>query len=189
MKRFLQWNPIVPAVFLGLMIYLATTTPFRWRSVLAIAAVALWLLLSIARLYSVRARALTAPTGRRRPLSDQELEARIGRERLAALSHAHFGGVIISEKVLSGHQPARMVRVKPEPDFPFSGWVFVADTEPPLDLQADRKLHDCLAILRVAPEVAGYLDSPFDTHLVRTGEKTFELDPDHAEPRHASPQP
>jgi len=189
MKRFLQWNPIVPGVVLGFMIYLAVTHPIDWRTLLAIVTVAVWLGLAIARYFSVRARALSAPTGRRRALSDQELEAGIGRERLAAFSRDCFGGVIISKKVLSGHRPARMVRVKPEADFPFSGWVFAADREPPMELQAEPTLHDCADVLRMAPEVARYLDLPIGTYLVRTSEKTFEPDPDRDKSRHPSPQP
>lgn len=188
MKHFLKWNPVVSGAMLGLAIYLGTLGQFRWQSVAAIAGMALWFGLSVARLFSIRARVHTAPIGKRRPLSDEELEARIGKGRLASLSRARFGGVIISERVLSGHRPASMIRVEPEPDPHFSGWVFLAHGDM-LEHLDHRKLHDCIEVLRVAPEAASYLDSPVDTHLVRTGEQKFELDQNDNEPSKASPQP
>ena len=114
----------------------------------------------------------------RRRLSQEELEQRLGRERLGALSLARFGGVMISDNVFNGrHVVDHMFRTEPDPRLPFSGWTFFS-SEDQLSASRGLELHDCLAILRVAPEVAQYLDMPPGTDLTRTGETTFEIDDD-----------
>jgi len=124
---------------------------------------------------------MTAPSGKRKPLSDSDLEQRLGRERLDALSLARFGGVMMTDDVFSGRRTIDlMFREDPDPKLPFSGWVLLSSEESP-DASADERgleLHDCLAALRVAPEVAAYLDMPPGTELVRTGARTFEKDTD-----------
>lgn len=115
----------------------------------------------------------------RQPLSDIELERRLGRERLDALSFARFGAVMITEDVLSGRRtPDIMFRQEPDSDFPFSGWVFLSSEES-ADASPDERgleFQECVAILRVAPEVATYLDQPPGTQLVRSDDETFEPD-------------
>ena len=107
-------------------------------------------------------------------LSDSELEQLFGRERLAAFSLARFGGVMISDDVFSGRCVVDyMFREEANDGLPFSGWTFFS-TESGDDAAAGVELHDCRAILRVAPEVAEYLIMPPGTILVRTGETTFE---------------
>lgn len=113
---------------------------------------------------------------RHKIFSNKELQAALPRSRLEALSLARFGGVMISEAVYSGARKVDiMFREKPDPNLPFSGWVFLSSSEPAHASPEKRglKLHDCLAILRVAPEVAAYLDLPPGTHLMRTGKDRF----------------
>ena len=111
-------------------------------------------------------------------MTDAELEQRLGRERLEALSLKQFGGVMMSEAVYSGRLEADMMfRSEPNPKLPFSGWVFISTEDE--DISSEEHgldLHDCLAILRVAPEVAAYLDLPPGTELIRTGAQTFAPD-------------
>jgi hypothetical protein len=115
---------------------------------------------------------------KRRRLTDAELEQRIGRDRLDELTLARFGIVMISDDVFSGREVVDcMVREKSKTDLPHSGWIFFS-SESGDNAATGVKMHDCLAILRVAPEVAPYLDMPFGTVLVRTGEATFEPDTD-----------
>jgi hypothetical protein len=124
-------------------------------------------------------------TSQRVPLTGEQLEQCLGRARLDALSLARFGAVMMSEAVYSGSLTMDlMFREKPEPGSPFSGWVFFSSKEPPEASSEKRgiKFHDCLAILRIAPEVAAYLDMPAGTRLVRTGEQTFELDEEFPPP-------
>lgn len=179
MKEFLQWNPAVPGGLLVLMIYRASQREFLWTSAVSIAVVALWFCVAVVRVYSHRVKVMTAPTGRRKPLSDLELEQRLGRERLEALSFARFGCVMMTDDVFSGRRAIDiMFREDPEPGIPFSGWVFCSSEAKP-GASADEmglEFHDCWEALRVAPEVAGYLDMPPGTELVRTGERTFEKD-------------
>jgi hypothetical protein len=181
MKEFFQWNLAVPGILLALMVYRASQREFSWISVICIAVVAFWFGMAIVRLFSRRVRVLTAPSGKRKLLSDSELEQQLGRERLDALSLKHFGGVMMTDDVFSGRRTIDlMFRENPEPILPFSGWVFLSSEESP-DASAEERgleLHDCLAVLRVAPEVAAYLDMPPGTELVRTGERTFEKDSD-----------
>jgi hypothetical protein len=96
---------------------------------------------------------------------------------LAELSLAQFGGVMMTEDVFSGHRTIdRMFRQEPDQKLPFSGWVFLSGEESP-EASADERglrLHDCLAVLRIAPEVAAYLNLPPGTELVRTSNETFE---------------
>lgn len=181
MKQFLQWNPLVSGALLALMIYRASQREFRWVSAICIASVAFWFCFSVVRLFSKRLRILTAPSGARQPLSNEELERRIGREKLDAFSLARFGGVMMTDDVFSGRQTVDlMFREDPNPELPFSGWVFCSSEETPDASPEERgvELRDCRAILRVAPEVADYLNMPPGTHLVRTGEQSFEPDPD-----------
>ena len=115
---------------------------------------------------------------KRQRLSDAELEKRLGRERLEALSLARFGGVMISDDVYSGRCVVDyMFREEPNEGPPFSGWTFFS-SESGEDAAAGVELRDCLALLRVAPEVAEYLDMPPGTVLVRTGEATFAKEED-----------
>ena len=106
----------------------------------------------------------------------------MGHERLEALSLARFGAVMISGDVYSGRRVVDYV-FREESDRQkgvFSGWTFFSSQEA-ADATSDQRgleLHDCLAILRIAPEVAAYLDMPPGTVLVRTGEQTFEVDTD-----------
>ena len=112
----------------------------------------------------------------RRRLSREELEQRLGCARLGALSLARFGGVMISDDVFNGrHVVDHMFRGEPDPRLPFSGWTFFSSQDQ-LSETRGLDLHDCLAILRIAPEVAQYLDMPPGTDLIRTGETTFEID-------------
>jgi hypothetical protein len=173
MKEFLQWNPVVPGALLGFMIYRASQRDFRWISAVCIAAVAFWFCMASVRVFSRRVREMTAPSGKRKPLAE------FGLDRLDAFSLARFGGVMMTDDVYSGRRTIDlMFRENPDPKLPFSGWVFLSSEESP-DASADERgleLHDCLAALRVAPEVAAYLDMPPGTELVRTGERTFEKD-------------
>jgi hypothetical protein len=110
---------------------------------------------------------------KRKQLSDTELEQRLGRERLEALSLAQFGAVMIGDAVLSGRLVADMMfRVEPDMNVPFSGWTFISSESPEDNIE----MHDCLGILRVAPEVAHYLDLPPGTELSRISETKFEVD-------------
>jgi hypothetical protein len=114
---------------------------------------------------------------KRKQLSDTELEERLGRERLEALSLARFGSVMVGDSVLSGRLVADMMfRVEPDMNMPFSGWTVISSESPEDNIE----MHDCLRILRVAPEVAQYLDLPPGTEMSRTGETTFEVDSDDA---------
>ncbi len=78
-----------------------------------------------------------------------------------------------------------MFRKEPhQPKGVFKGWTFCSSEEP-TDATAEQrglKLHDCLAILRVAPEVEPYLDLPPGSVLVRSGETTFAVLEDDATP-------
>ena len=114
------------------------------------------------------------PSGKKRKqLSDTELEQRLGRERLDGLSLARFGAVMIGDAVLSGRLVADMMfRVEPDMNVPFSGWTFISSEKP--DDNVD--MHDCLGILRVAPEVAQYLDLPPGTEMSRVSDTKFEVD-------------
>ncbi len=87
---------------------------------------------------------------------------------------------MISADVYSGRRVVDMM-FREESDRPkgiFSGWTFFSSAEPADATPEQRglELHDCLAILRLAPEVAQYLDMPPGTVLVRTGDKTFKID-------------
>jgi len=181
MNEFFQWNPVVPGVLLSLMIYRASHREFHWVSVICIAAVALWFFVAVWRLCSRKLKVMTAPSGKRKQLSKEEVELRLGREKIDALSLSRFGGVMITDDVCSGRRTADlMFREKPDANLPFSGWVFLSSEESPDATTNERglELHDCLAILRVAPEVAAYLDLPPGTELIRTGESTFEPNTD-----------
>jgi hypothetical protein len=120
---------------------------------------------------------MTSRDAKRNALSNAELECRLGPARLAELSLAQFGGVMMTEDVFSGHRTIdRMFRQEPDQKLPFSGWVFLSGEESP-EASADERglrLHDCLAVLRIAPEVAAYLNLPPGTELVRTSNETFE---------------
>jgi hypothetical protein len=70
-----------------------------------------------------------------------------------------------------------MFRDEPDMKVPYSGWTFLSSEHPADNLE----LHDCLAILRVAPEIGQYLDLPPGTTLFRTGETEFEIDKDEAD--------
>ncbi len=111
---------------------------------------------------------------KRKPLSDCELQQRLGQERLNALSLGRFGAVMISNDVVCGRREVDwMFRGEPEPGVPFSGWTFFSSDDT-AGATCGLALHDCLAILRVAPEVAQYLDMPPGSALKRTGKITFE---------------
>ena len=71
-----------------------------------------------------------------------------------------------------------MFREEPDLDLPFSGWVFLSSKESPTASPEERglALHDVRAILRVAPEVAKYLEMPPGTLLFRTGADRFEAE-------------
>ncbi len=174
MNEFLQWNPVVPGVLLAFMIYRATQREFRWISIICILVVAFWFCLALVRLYLRRVKVMPVSPVKRIRLSDAELEQHLGRKRLSALSLARFGGVMISDDVFSGRRVVdHMFREEPKPGLPFSGWTFFSSESGP-NAADGAELHDCLAILRVAPEVAPYLDKPPGTVLIRTGETTFE---------------
>jgi len=69
-----------------------------------------------------------------------------------------------------------MFREAPEPKFPFSGWVFLSENDFQ-NLSRGRgslRFHDPLAVLRIAPEVAPYLDLPPGSKLKRVSRTTFE---------------
>jgi hypothetical protein len=115
----------------------------------------------------------------RRRLSDADLERLLSKERLEAFSMSRFGGVMLTADVFSGHRIADiMFREEPDLDLPFSGWVFLSSEESPTASPEERglALHDVRAILRFAPEVAGYLEMPPGTQLFRTGADRFEAD-------------
>jgi hypothetical protein len=175
-------SPIVPGVILAWMVYRTVARDFRWTSAICIPIVAYWFCAALLR-YVSDCRSRSANNHRRaiQPLSDTELEERFGHSKLQALSLAAFGGVMATEQVLAGRSPVNiMFRQKPEPSLPFSGWVFLSSEESP-ETSADERglnLHDCIAILRVAPEVAPYLDRPPGTHLVRSDAGKFDDDPD-----------
>ena len=83
---------------------------------------------------------------------------------------------MISVAVYSGRlEVDTMFRQEPLMELSFSGWVFFSSKEGQNLSSEERGLdmHDCLAILRVAPEVEKYLDLPAGTELVRTGAQTF----------------
>ena len=112
-----------------------------------------------------------------RKLSKESLEHLLGKKRLDAMSLKALGAVMLTADVASGRRrPNIMFREQPDPKLPFSGWVFLSGDEAPPAFSAIRGLELCdpLAILRVAPEVAAYLDMPLGTRLVRTGKTTFE---------------
>jgi hypothetical protein len=114
------------------------------------------------------------PLGKKRKqLSDTELEQHLGRDRLEALSLARFGSVMIGDAVHSGRLVADMMfRVEPDMNLPFSGWTFISSEKPDDNIE----MHDCLGILRVAPEVAQYLDLPPGTEMSRISDTKFEVD-------------
>jgi hypothetical protein len=108
-------------------------------------------------------------------LSDAELEKRFGRERLNSWSLAHFGSVMISDGVLTGQLVCDTAfREKPDMSVPFSGWTFFSSEAPTDKIE----MHDCLAILRVAPEIAPYLDLPPGHDLLRSSDTTFTVEKD-----------
>ena len=182
MRLSLLWNPIVPGVILAWMVYRSVVRDFRWASAICIPFVAYWFYAALSRYVSDRG-SRSASNHRKvlKPLSDVELEERFGRSKLETLSLATFGGLMITDEVLSGRSPVDiMFRQEPEPGLPFSGWVFLSSAESP-EASADERglnLHDCIAILRIAPEVAPYLGRPPGTHMVRNGAAEFEDDPD-----------
>jgi hypothetical protein len=95
-----------------------------------------------------------------KPISRKALERLLGEKRLQTFSLANFGGVILTADVHSGSRKADiMFREKPDPKLPFSGWVFLS-SQGSRAAAKDLHLHDALAILRLAPEVADYLNCP-----------------------------
>jgi hypothetical protein len=110
-------------------------------------------------------------------LSNAELLKRLGRGRLDAFSLARFGAVMISNDVFSGRLVTDTAfREEPDMKAPFSGWTFFSSEEPADNLE----LHECIAILRVAPEVAEYLHLPAGTNLFRAAETAFDIEKDEA---------
>jgi hypothetical protein len=176
MKEFFNWNPIVPAALLSWVVYRGLQSGFRWSTIISIVCLGIWLVASLARLFSPRLRALTADTGKRKPLSVAELTKRLGPERLAVFAPARFGGVIMSEEVRSGrHTIDLMVRDEPDSADNHSGW-YLGSTEESTE-HGRPAMFDCREALRVAPEMADYLHLPPGTRLVRTGARRFEPDP------------
>jgi hypothetical protein len=110
-----------------------------------------------------------------RPISKKALEQLLGQERLSTFSVASFGSVLLAADVASGRRRVEiMFREKPDLNLPFSGWVLLPAQGSSSDSsKSGLSFHDALAILRLAPEVADYLDLPPGTCLVRTGDKTF----------------
>ena len=112
---------------------------------------------------------------KRRRLSDADLEKRFGRERLEAWSLGRFGSVMISDEVFHGRLVCDTAfREESDMSVPFSGWTFFSSEDP----NDNTEMHDCLAILRVAPEVAQYLDLPPGHDLFRTNDTTFDVEKD-----------
>ena len=113
----------------------------------------------------------------RKVLTDKELDRLFTRKCMDAWSLSAFGGVMITKEVYSGRRVVDiMFRQEPDPGLPFSGWVFMSSGESPYTSSEERglELHDCRAILRIAPEVATYLHMPPGTHLIRRGKHKFE---------------
>ena len=111
-----------------------------------------------------------------KPISKKALERLLGQKHIEAFSLANFGGVMLTADVSSGRRRVDiMFREEPDPKLPFSGWVFLS-SQGSSRLAKDLSLHDPLAILRLAPEVANYLNLPTGTRLIRAGDKTFEAD-------------
>jgi hypothetical protein len=111
-----------------------------------------------------------------KPISKKALEQLLGQKQMQAFSLAYFGGVMLTADVSSGRKRVDiMFREEPDLKLPFSGWVFLSSQESST-LAKDLDLHDPLAILRLAPEVANYLNLPPGTSLIRTGDKTFVED-------------
>ena len=74
---------------------------------------------------------MTSRNAKRNALSDVELEHRLGRARLAELSLAQFGGVMMTEDVFSGRRTIDlMFRRESDQKLPFSGWVFFPARSP-----------------------------------------------------------
>jgi len=114
---------------------------------------------------------------KRKALTDKALDRLFTRKCMDAWSLAAFGGVMITKDVYSGRRVVDiMLRQEPDPGLPFSGWVFLSSRESPHTSSEERglELHDCRAILRIAPEVAPYLHMPPGTHLIRRGKHKFE---------------
>jgi hypothetical protein len=112
---------------------------------------------------------------KRKPLTDAELSERFNKRDMKRWSLAKLGGVMIGDEVVSGRAVCDMgFRDEPDMSVPFSGWTFFSSKHPKDNIE----LHDCLAILRVAPEIAQYLDLPPGRNLTRVNDTTFAVEMD-----------
>lgn len=175
LQEFWKWNPVFPALFLVYFISLLVRKGFSWMAAIGTGFMAVYLGLAIARLFSTRLRAMTAETGKRKRLSEDEVVKRVGTERLVTFLPSRFGQVMMSEVTRSGRRTIDVI-VREEPEPGYSGWMLISSEEK--DDGAEPEMHNCLEALRVAPELAEYLHLPPGTHLVRTGSRRFEPDPD-----------
>jgi hypothetical protein len=173
--KYLKWNPLVPFVLFGLMLFRAWYRGFPLWSLPTLAIVAFWLCLAIYRFFYRRGLEKSPlPV-----LSDEEVASRIGKDWYDRFSLAQFGCAWVSPLVFKTSLPVEILfRDEPDTSLPWSGWTIITGMEDDWRLENEIELSDVRRVLRQRPDLATYLDLPVGTTLSLKEDGTYEIEKD-----------